>query len=99
METARTIWWRFTRRKGKLATFPGQWDSASSAGTIVAVRAIHARAGEANHLKVVIARAPQPGRLRSLWAHGSTWSRWPPHQFLDADQEFLMGGLGIYYGE
>ena len=27
-----------------------------------------------DHLKFVIARAPQPGRLRSLWARGSTWS-------------------------
>ena len=31
-------------------------------------------AKEASHLKLVIARAPQPGRLRSLWARGSTWS-------------------------
>ena len=47
----------------------GAMGFCGSAETMVA-----ARTREANHLKVVIARAPQPGRLRSLWARGSTWS-------------------------
>jgi hypothetical protein len=48
-------------RGGTLAAFPGQWVFAASAGTMVA-----ARTKEANHLKVVIARAPQPGWLKEV---------------------------------
>jgi hypothetical protein len=55
----------FVRGRGTLATFPGQCGSAGSAGTMVA-----ARTKEANHLKFDIVRAPQPGWLKTLWAHG-----------------------------
>jgi hypothetical protein len=48
VDMAKTARWRLTKRKGRLATFPGQWVSAPRAGTTVA-----ARTTGANHLNVV----------------------------------------------
>lgn len=55
--------------EGTLGTFPGQCDSVGSVGTMVA-----ARTKEANHLKVDILSAPQPGWLKKTLAHNPTWS-------------------------
>src|SRR6516165_11165872 len=48
---------------------PGQRVFAEKAGRRWVVRT-----KEVSHLRFVIAEAPQPGWLRKLWAHGSTWS-------------------------
>src|ERR1700722_7290060 len=48
MDIATTIRWRLTKRKGTLATFPGQRVSAASAGTMVA-----ASIRKANRWKIV----------------------------------------------
>src|ERR1017187_10191278 len=99
MDTATIIWWRFTSRRGTLATFPGQWVSAESVETMVA-----AIAKETKPLKIFIVRAPQPVRLRSLWACVAPWSLWADHHFLDAvkgfsgvDQRFFMAGKSFVY--
>src|ERR1017187_275679 len=84
METGTIIWWSLTRRKAKPATFAGQRVSAESVETVAT-----ARTREAKTLKFFIARAPQPCRLRSLWARASIWSRWIPDQFLNAADQFL----------
>ena len=38
MERARTIWWPLTKRRGKLATFPGQCGSARRVGRRIVAR-------------------------------------------------------------
>src|ERR1017187_5455476 len=76
--------------RGKLAAFPGQWVSAESVETMLA-----ARTKEAKPPNIFIVRAPQPGRLRSLWACGSTWSLWAGYQFLCVAQEIILADYGF----